>query len=60
MNGRLVIVHDVLGTLFSLDEPILALREARPELTQERAHLILFDWFHGGVSTITDHRDHDD
>ena len=52
MDGRLVIVHDVLGTLFSLDEPIRILREARPELDQERAHLVLFDWFHGGVSLL--------
>ncbi|CEH11771.1 PAF-1-RELATED [Ceraceosorus bombacis] len=45
-----VIVHDVLGTLFSLDEPISALRQAfsdqlssQPDIVPE---LIIMDWYH--------------
>ncbi len=57
-SDRLLIVHDVLGTLFSLDEPIRVLREHRPELTPREAHLIIFDWFHGtqrDFSTVSSH-----
>ena len=52
MENRLLIIHDVLGTLFSLDEPINTLRSARPDLSEKEAYLIIFDWYHAGEQYV--------
>lgn len=60
---NLVIVHDVLGTLFGLSRPIEALRShfddqlggaSTPDVVKQRhADLIIMDWYHCGMRDFT-------
>ncbi|KAK0537538.1 hypothetical protein OC842_001591 [Tilletia horrida] len=42
---KVIVVHDMFGTLFSLDAPTAALRASFPSLSPLRAHAIIMDWY---------------
>lgn len=43
---KLIVVHDVLGTVFSLEAPTKVLLNQNPDLDPKLAELIIYDWYH--------------